>query len=124
VVAFYGTPLGPGLGILGRYDITTTLALLTDQVQTYRDLDPTVETVPAFHMVVTIADGYAGEDGDYNHRVPTDTIRLWIDGARAAGAWVFLDLQVGGPTWRPNWTSWSPSSGSRASTWRWTRSSS
>jgi hypothetical protein len=95
VVAFYGTPLGPGLGILGRYDITTTLALLTDQVQAYRDLDPTVETVPAFHMVVTIADGYAGEDGDYNHRVPTDTIRLWIDGARAAGAWVFLDLQVG-----------------------------
>ena len=95
MVAFYGTPLGPGLGILGRYDITTTLALLADQVQAYRDLDPTVETVPAFHMVVTIADGYAGEDGDYNHRVPTDTIRLWIDGARAAGAWVFLDLQIG-----------------------------
>jgi len=56
VVAFYGTPLGPGLGILGRYDITTTLALLTDQVQAYRDLDPTVETV-AFHSEACPAGG-------------------------------------------------------------------
>jgi hypothetical protein len=95
VVAFYGVPQGGGLGVLGRQDITKTLTLLNDQAQAYRDLDPTVETVPAFHMVVTIADGYAGEDGDYNHRVPTGTIRLWIDGAQAAGVWVFLDLQIG-----------------------------
>jgi len=95
LVAFYGTPLGRGLGILGRYDITTTLSLLQEQAQAYRDLDPSVETIPAFHMVVVIADDYPGEDGDYNHRVDHDIIRRWIDGARAAGAWVILDLQVG-----------------------------
>lgn len=95
VVSFYGTPLGRGLGILGRYDISTTLELLSEQTQAYRDLDPSVETIPAFHMVVTIADSYPGEDGDYNHRVSPDIIRAWIDGARAAGAWVFLDIQPG-----------------------------
>jgi len=95
LVAFYGTPLGPGLGILGRYDVTTTLTLLDAQVQAYRDLDPNVETIPAFHMVVTIADASPGEDGDYNHRVPTDTIRTWIDAAQTAGAWAILDVQAG-----------------------------
>ncbi len=95
LVAFYGTPGGAGLGILGRYDITTTLALLDEQVQAYRDLDPEIETVPAFHMVVTIADAYPGEDGDYNHRVSEATIRTWIDAARAAGVWSILDVQAG-----------------------------
>lgn len=95
LVAFYGTPLGRGLGILGRYDITTTLSLLAEQAQVYRDLDPSVETVGTLHMVVTIADDYPGDDEDYNHRVPDEVIRAWIDSARAAGAWVILDLQVG-----------------------------
>jgi len=95
LVAFYGTPGGAGLGILGRYDITTTLALLNEQAQAYRDLDPTVETIPAFHMVVTIADAYAGEDGDYNHRVSAETVRAWIDAANAAGVWSILDVQAG-----------------------------
>jgi len=95
LVAFYGTPAGAGLGILGRYDITTTLALLNEQAQVYRDLDPAVETIAAFHMVVTVADAYPGEDGDYNHRVSTDTIRAWIDAANAAGVWSILDVQAG-----------------------------
>jgi hypothetical protein len=95
LVAYYGTCAGPGLGILGRYDITTTLTLLADQAQAYRELDPSVETIPAFHMVTTIADDYPGDDGDYNHRVAHETIRLWIDGARAAGAWAVLDVQPG-----------------------------
>lgn len=94
-MAFYGTPAGRGLGILGRYDISTTLALLFDQTQVYRELDPAVETISAFHMVVTIADAYPGDDGDYNHRVSHETIRAWIDGARAAGVWSFLDIQPG-----------------------------
>jgi len=95
LVAFYGTPLGRGLGILGRHDITTTLSLLIEQTQAYQELDPSVETIPTFHMVVTIADDYPGDDGDYNHRVSPDIIRRWINGAHAAGAWVILDLQVG-----------------------------
>jgi hypothetical protein len=94
VVAYYGTT-GPGLGILGRYDISTTLSLLSEQAQPYRELDPSVETVLAFHIIVTIVDAYPGEDGDYNHRVSHDKLRHWIDGARAAGAWAILDIQPG-----------------------------
>ena len=92
-IAYYGTCLGPGLGILGRYGLNDTLALLNEQIQPYRELDPSVETVPVLHMVVTIADAFPGEDGNYNHRVDHATIQAWIDGGRAAGAWSILDIQ-------------------------------
>jgi hypothetical protein len=95
LIAYYGTPLGPGLGILGRHGIDETVRLLKEQAQAYRDLDPTVETIPAFHMVTTIADDFAGSDGDYNHRVPHATIRPWIDRIEAEGGWSILDVQPG-----------------------------
>jgi Tol biopolymer transport system component len=97
LISFYGTSLGPGLGILGRYDITTTLDLLSEQIQAYHELDALAETeveiIPGFHMVTTIADGFPGGDGDYNHRVSHDAIRPWIDGVRAAEGWAVLDIQ-------------------------------
>ncbi len=93
LVAFYGTSLGPGLGILGRTDITTTLTQLREQIAAYQALDPDTENVPVFHMVTTIADATPGEDEDYNHRVPLDTTRPWIEGVRAAGGWAIVDIQ-------------------------------
>jgi hypothetical protein len=94
-VAFYGVPIGRGLGILGAHDVGTTLALLREQAQAYRQLDPCVEIVPVFHTVVTVADAYPGGDGDYNHRLTTETLRWWLDTAAAEGVWVVLDIQPG-----------------------------
>jgi hypothetical protein len=99
VVAFYGTPLGPGLGILGRHGLSETLNLLEDQVQAYREIEsalgPDAEVRPGFHMVTTIADDYAGPDGDFNHRVPHAVIRPWIEAVRAQGGVSILDVQPG-----------------------------
>jgi len=95
LIAYYGVPGGGGLGILGRYDISTTLSLISEQTQVYRELDPSVETITGFHMVVTIADAGPGEDGSYSHIVNLDVVRRWIDGARAAGAISILDIQIG-----------------------------
>ena len=93
IVAYYGTPLGPGLGILGRDNATATLTLLREQMATYAALDPAREHIPAFHMVTTIADAYPGDKAVYNHHVPTDTVRSWADVIRAAGGWAVLDIQ-------------------------------
>jgi len=95
IVAYYGAPSGPGLGILGRYDANGTLTRLQEQIEPYRALDPCVETIPAFHMVTTVADAYPGEDGDYNHRVSHETIQPWIDIAASAGGLSVLDIQIG-----------------------------
>ncbi|MCL7453013.1 MAG: hypothetical protein M8467_08165 [Anaerolineae bacterium] len=95
LVGYYGTPLGRGLGILGRENVTDTLKLLIDQLSAYEALDPCVETVPVFHMVTTVADDWAGRDGDYSHRVPHDLVQAWIDKIRAAGGLAVLDIQPG-----------------------------
>lgn len=95
LVAFYGTPLGPGLGILGRHGISETLTLLEQQYHPYQALDPDINTLPALHMVTTIADDFPGADGDYNHRVAHDTIRPWIDAIRLRGGLSILDVQPG-----------------------------
>ncbi len=94
IIAFYGTT-GPGLGILGRYDIPTTLTLLFEQVQPYRDLDPCVETIPAFHIITTVADANPGPDGDYSHRIDHESVRVWIDAVASVGGVSVLDLQIG-----------------------------
>ncbi|HQE99640.1 MAG TPA: hypothetical protein PLG06_07890 [Anaerolineae bacterium] len=93
LVGLYGTPLGRGLGILGTVSPTETVTLAREQAAAYQTLLTNTTVVPFFHMVVTIADAYPGEDGDYNHRVPTATIQLWIDVARANGLLAVLDIQ-------------------------------
>ncbi len=93
LIAYYGSPMGPGLGILGRNNITNTLALLYEQIAPYKELDPDVEYLPVFHMVTTVADAYAGGDGDYNHRVLHDDILPWVEAIRAVGGWAIVDVQ-------------------------------
>lgn len=95
MIAFYGVPIGRGLGILGANDVQTTLALLRQQAEAYRQVDPCVEIVPVFHTVVTIADASPGADGNYNHHLTTETMRWWLDTAAAEGVLVVLDIQPG-----------------------------
>ena len=93
IISYYGTT-GPGLGILGRHDIGTTITLLFEQIAPYRQLDPCVEVVPAFHIITTVADASPGEDGDYNHRMPHEAVQLWMDSIAAQGGISILDLQL------------------------------
>lgn len=95
IVTFYGSPLGPGLGVLGNSAPENMLKQLRAQADDYRRLDPNTEVIPAFHIVAVVADAYAGPDGDYNHRLSHDVIRQWIDWAAAEGVWVILDIQPG-----------------------------
>jgi len=95
LIAFYGVPIGRGLGILGANEVQTTLALLREQAEAYRLVDPCAEIVLVFHTVVTIADASPGEDGNYNHHVKDETLRWWLDTAAAEGVWVVLDIQPG-----------------------------
>ncbi len=94
-VGLYGTPLGRGLGILGRYSAEETVRLAREQALAYQAILPGVQVVPFFHMVTTIADAFPGADGDYVHRVPHERIAQWIDVARTSGLFCVLDIQPG-----------------------------
>ena len=96
-VGLYGTPGGRGLGVLGRYSPTDTVRLAVQQAISHQVLisGTGVSVTPFFHMVTTIADPFPGADGDYVHRVSTETLSLWIDVAHRHGLVSVLDIQPG-----------------------------
>jgi len=94
-VGLYGTCAGSGLGILGRVSATETVTMAVQQALAYQVLLTDTQVVPFFHMVTTIADPHPGADGDYVHRVTTETLGLWVDVAQAHGLFSVLDIQPG-----------------------------
>lgn len=94
-VGLYGTCAGRGLGILGRASATETVTMTVQQAIAYQAMLTGTQVVPFFHMVTTIADPHPGPDGDYVHRVATETIGLWVDVAQAHGVFSVLDIQPG-----------------------------
>ncbi len=93
-MGLYGTT-GPGLGILGTASATNTVTMTREVAADYQALLTDTLVIPGFHMVVTIADAFPGEDGNYSHRVSTDTLQTWIDVAQTHQMWSVLDIQPG-----------------------------
>jgi hypothetical protein len=94
-VGLYGTPGGRGLGILGTVSPTETVGLAVQQAAAYQAVLTDTQVLPFFHMVTTIADQFPGADGDYNHRVTTGTVQLWIDVANTHNLVSVIDIQPG-----------------------------
>jgi hypothetical protein len=94
MVALYGTPGTAALGSLGEQDLNGSIARVKDLVAQYQPHSD-VPVVPAFEIITTVAAGQPGADGDYSNEVEIAKIRPYVDAAKAAGAYVMLDLQPG-----------------------------
>jgi hypothetical protein len=92
LVAYYGSPLGRALGILGNQSRPQTLRLLRGEAATYQALSPNHLVLPGYHMVTTVANPYPP---DYRHHVELGIIEEWIASAKATGVAVILDIQPG-----------------------------
>ncbi len=93
LVALYGNPLTPNLGVLGEQGPEESIERLRPLVEAY-GVDG-VPTVPAFDIIATVADARPGADGDYSAETPIEVLEPWVDAARRAGVYVILDLQPG-----------------------------
>ncbi len=94
LVALYGTPGMPALGLLGEQDLPGSIERVNALTAKYQALtDDTV--VPAFEIIATIADRDAGADGDYSNERTVEDLRPWVEAAQDAGVLVILDLQPG-----------------------------
>ena len=94
MVALYGTPGTAALGSLGEQDLNGSIARVKNLVAQYQPYSD-VPVVPAFEIITTVAAGQPGADGDYSNEVEIAKIRPYVDAAKAAGAYVMLDLQPG-----------------------------
>ena len=94
IVALYGHPGAPALGVLGEQDVAASVARAEALAAQYRRIvDEPV--VPAFEIITTVADTAPGPDGDYSAEASVEELQPWVDAAGAAGVYVMLDLQPG-----------------------------
>ncbi len=94
LVALYGHPNVPVLGLLGEQGIEASIERVNSYVEKYQPLvDETV--VPSWEIIASVATGSAGDDGNYSQVWPAEKFRPWVDAAKEAGVYVVLDLQPG-----------------------------
>jgi hypothetical protein len=97
LVALYGHPGTPSLGVLGEQPLTASIARAKELAASYRSLS-SVPVVPTFEIIATVAQRDPGRDGDYSAEAPVGLLRQWVSEAEAAGLYVVLDLQPGRAT--------------------------
>ena len=93
VVAFYGAPQDPQLGVLGIGSPARVARRLERQARPYRR--PGRPVLPAFELISTIAANAPGADGEYANRQPPRVIDRYLRAARRHRALLLLDIQPG-----------------------------
>jgi hypothetical protein len=94
LVALYGHPGTPGLGVLGQQDLSASVARAKQVAAAYQPLSR-VPVIPAFEIIATVAEAKPGADGNYTYESPVSLLQPWVSQAAAAGMYVVLDLQPG-----------------------------
>ncbi len=95
VVAYYGFPGVPQMGILGEYDAKTVMRLVTERAAVYDALNGEQTVIPALHLITAVAQADPGFDGTYLGRLSTETVMAYADIADAAGGLLIIDIQIG-----------------------------
>lgn len=93
LVAYYGNPSTPNLGILGAQNAEETINKLLPIATEYAA--DGVLAIPSFEIIATVASATAGSDADYSEETDLDVLRPWIELAGQRGVYVVLDLQPG-----------------------------
>ncbi len=94
VVSFYGYPGIGFMGALGLYSPAQALEQVARVAAEYEALGGR-EAQPALHLIVAVAQARPQPDGSYLARMDEAVIADYVEAARAAGALLFLDVQIG-----------------------------
>lgn len=97
VVAFYGAPQSPRLGILGIGPPSQAGRRLKRMARTYERKGKR-DVRPAMELIAVIALANPGSDGKYRARQPRGVIRRYLRAARRFDALLLLDIQPGRST--------------------------
>jgi hypothetical protein len=94
IVALYGNPGTPALGVLGHQDLAASIARAKAAAAQYAALTR-VPVIPAFEIIATVAQASPGRSGTYSYESSVAALRPWVLAATRAGLYVTLDLQPG-----------------------------
>jgi hypothetical protein len=93
LVAHYGSPASPLLGVLGEKPPAAAVQAVIDRARQYGTVG--TDVVPALEIIATIANKSPGPDGDYSTPLSLSALEPWIAEATRRDAFVILDLQPG-----------------------------
>jgi hypothetical protein len=93
LVAFYGAPQDPELGVLGIGTPPQAARKLLARARAYNL--PNRPVLPALELIATIAHSAPGRDGLHRERQSDLVIRRYLAAARRARALLILDVQPG-----------------------------
>lgn len=95
VVALYGYPNVPVMGLLGAHDAPAAARLAQERATALDALNGPRRAVGALHLIVAVAQPLPMADGSYLDRLDTDAVAAYVEAAREAGVLLFLDVQCG-----------------------------
>lgn len=96
IVAFYGHPWSPQMGILGEYeDPRQMVEDLEEQAAVYTKLDPDLPAKPTIELISSVAQRDPGEDGLYLSHTPPEVIEEYARLAEKNDLLLLLDVQLG-----------------------------
>ena len=95
LVALYGHPGAPSLGVLGQQGLSASITRAKQVAAQYRSLSHARVVLPALEIIATVAQASPGPDDEYSYESPVASLRPWVRRATAAGLYVILDLQPG-----------------------------
>jgi hypothetical protein len=95
VVALYGAPGTPVMGILGTMSARDAAAEAARLAADWDARNGAPGAVGALHLITAVAQPYPMADGSFLARLSEDTIREYLDAAHERGLLLILDVQVG-----------------------------
>jgi len=94
LVALYGVPDYPALGVLGEQPIAETFARAKEMAAQYQPFsDEPIQ--PTLEIIASVASAFLTEDGDYSQEIDLDLLDHWVAEAYREGVYIILDLQPG-----------------------------
>lgn len=93
IVAYYGAPQDPELGVLGTAPLAVGARRLEARAREFSQ--PGRPALPAFELIATLAQSAPGDDGLHRLRQTDAVIARHLRAARAAKGLLVLDIQPG-----------------------------
>jgi hypothetical protein len=93
VVAYYGGPNGPALGVLGSGPPDAVWPRLAREAARWSS--PGHPVLPAYELIAVVANAGPGADGRYRSRISHGDVQRYLDSARRHKALLVLDIQPG-----------------------------
>lgn len=94
MVALYGHPMGPALGVMGERPAGESAAYaqqIADDYQQYSE----EKVIPAFEIIATIASASPEPDNSYSAVTSIEDLLPYVDAITEIGGYVIIDLQPG-----------------------------